>query len=89
MRREKRYVSIFHEYSERKKKKGKRICFYPELSCTLHYRDIFSYSHIQINVLPFNMRFLEYDLNLIITKNFAIAIISNIKYLFEYYKQFT
>lgn len=74
MRREKRYVSIFHEYSEQKKKKRKRICFYPELSCTLHYRDIFSYSHI-IDVLSFNVRFLEYDLNLIVTKNSAIAII--------------
>ena len=78
MRRERRYISIFHEYSERKKKKKKKkrkkICFYPELSCTLHYRDIFSYSHIQIDVLSFNVRFLEYDINLIIIKNFAIDI---------------
>lgn len=49
---------------------------------------IFSYSHIQIDVLSFNVRFLEYDLNLIVTKNSAIAIIWNIKYLFEYYEQF-
>lgn len=75
MRREKRYVSIFHEYSEKKKEKKKKICFYPELSCTLHYRDIFLYSHIQIDVLSFNVRFLEYDINLIITKNSEIAII--------------
>lgn len=59
----------------KKKKKKKKICFYPEHSCTLHYRDIFSYSHIQIDVLSFNVRFLEYDINLIITKNSEIAII--------------
>lgn len=65
----------FTNILKKKRKKKKKICFYPELSCTLHYRDIFSYSHIQIDVLSFNVRFLEYDINLIITKNSEIAII--------------
>lgn len=76
MRRERRYIYLYFTniLNEKEKKKEKKICFYPELSCTLHYRDIFSYSHIQIDVLSFNVRFLEYDINLIITKNFAIDI---------------
>lgn len=45
MRREKRYVSIFHEYSEQKKKKGKGYAF---IQSSVVRFIIVIYSHILI-----------------------------------------